>query len=129
MVILEVQGGDVGEGAAVFYGVLAAIAVLLFVRSRQTYLVVEGTPALVLMKDRPTPHAMREFLARVQARKREYLAEQYLLGTHEGALVDATHKLDTLRKQGSISDTEVEALKADIIRRAQTTHPPQASPN
>lgn len=52
MVILEVQGGDIGEGAAVFYvrpcgnGGIALCQV-------PTYLVVEGTPVLVLMKDRP----------------------------------------------------------------------------
>jgi hypothetical protein len=129
MLVVQLQGGDVESGAALFYASCAALATVLFLRSRQSYVVLKGTPGLVLMKDRPTAQAMTAFIATVQERRRQYLAEHYLLGTHEGALIDALHKLEMLRKEGTVSDAEFEILKADIVGRAQSSRPPQSSPN
>ena len=129
MMLLLLTGGDVESGAALFYAALAAVAALLFIRSRQAYIVLKGIPPLVLMKDRPSAEAVAEFLARVLERKRAYLAEHYLLGTHESATVDAIHKLEMLRQEGSISDREFAILKGDVMRRAQDARPPEASPN
>jgi hypothetical protein len=72
---------------------------------------------------------VQDFLARVLDRQRKYIAESFLLGAHESALVDAMHKLDTLRASGSLSVREYEILKANILRRAEEHRPPEASPN
>jgi hypothetical protein len=127
--LLQLRGGDVDTYGALVYAAAAAVAVLLFVRSRHHYIVVKGSPSLVVMRDRPSAAAVAAFLEQVEARRRAYVAEHFLLDTHEGALVDAMHKLQVLREQDSISDFEFETLKADIIRRAEEQRPPQASPN
>jgi len=129
VLIMYAVGGDVERDAGLFWGICAAIAVALFIRSRHSYVVVQGDPPLVLMKDRPTNQAVTEFLERVFERRRVHLSETYLLGTHESALVDAIHKLDALRTAGSISDRDYETLKADIVRRAEEARPPEASRN
>jgi hypothetical protein len=129
VLILYAQGGDVERDAGLFWAMCGAIAVALFIRSRQTYVVIHGDPSLVLMKDRPTAQAVGLFLERVLERKRAYLSETYLLGTHESALVDAIHKLDALREAGSISAREYEVLKGNILRRAEEARPPESSRN
>jgi len=129
VLLVYLLGGDVEREAGLFWASCAAIAVVLFIRSRQSYLVIRGDPGLVLMKDRPTGQAVRDFIELVLERRRAYLSETYLLGTHESALVDAIHKLDALRAAGSVSVRDYEILKANIVRRAEEARPPQSSPN
>ncbi len=127
--LTRLGGGDVGVDAELFYAVLAALGLWSFIGSRQSYLVTKGTPPLVVMKNRPTPQAVTEFLEQVQSRRRDHVAARFLLGTPESALVDELHKLSLLRQNGTIGEGEFEVLKADIMRRASPYTPPPPSMN
>jgi hypothetical protein len=127
--IIRIDGGDVGADAELFYAVLAALGLGAFIGSRQTYLITQGHPPLVVMKNKPSPLAVTAFLEQVQSHRRQHVASRFLLGTPEAALVDELHKLALLQQSNAISEAEFLALKADIMRRASPYTPPPPSPN
>ena len=59
--IIRIDGGDVGADAELFYAVLAALGLGAFIGSRQTYLITQGHPPLVVMKNKPSPLAVTAF--------------------------------------------------------------------
>lgn len=126
---VSVAGGDAESAAPVFYGVLAVFSGMSFLLSRKSFLVFKtAEPALVLMKDRPTAQAMASFLKELHQLRTEYLRQQYLIGAPESATADAIHKLHWLRQQGAISESEFDALKAEIVRPAAGEGPPLGTP-
>jgi len=121
-------GGDVTSETPVIYGVLAIVAGVWFLFSKKSFLVFKSAePPLVVMKDRPTAQAMAAFLEELREHRTAYLREKYLIGSHESATADAIHKLHWLRQQGAISESEFEALKAEIVRPGSGEGPPQGT--
>jgi hypothetical protein len=126
---VSLSGGDAESAAPVFYGALAIVAGLSFLLSKKSYLVFKSAePPLVVMKDRPTAQAMTAFLEELHQHRTAYLRQQYLIGAHESATADAIHKLHWLRQQGAISDSEFDALKAEIVKPGSGEGPAQGTP-
>ncbi len=110
------RGDDIEPGAWAFYGGCAVLAAVLFVFSRQSFLVFKAAdPGLIVMKNRPSPEALSAFLAAVHEHRRDYLRQRYLLNAPATNPADTIQKLHWLYQEGAISDLEFATLKAGAV--------------
>jgi len=100
----------VEAGAPLTWGILAVITGILFLMSRQHFLVFRvphGVESLILFKDKPSRELLGSFLSAVQKRKNEYLRQTYLredgLCIHNALKPDfrAVHQFCVLLVKGS----------------------------
>ena len=77
----------------------------------------EGTPALVLFADQPSPEAVVELVKTIRERRAKYLTENpgQLLAA---PLVETLERLFHLKQSGAITDEEFERLKAEAMRKS-----------
>jgi hypothetical protein len=107
-----------------------ALGFIALVYLRLSFCEMTTYGSLTFLKDRPSHALLVRFVGLMQARRRDYLRESYLLGSDLAALsADAIQKLVWLKQQGAINEAEFERLKADVIERSRwsVAQPPSSN--
>ncbi len=114
--LLEGEPGAIAN--MMFYGFFACICGALFAMSIQKFTgYATETGALLFYADKPSDGALKDFLAELERRRREYLFEHYSGSDESGSVGDELAKLHWLKEKGGLTDEEYEKLKRETIKR------------